>query len=297
MAAKKTKSKEQRLKKELYELQTNGVVVWGDLKRSNKAFYEHIAEILVWWLGAVEEEGYLDAEYAKLQRKFKSVVKYGVNFAPLFTLIWGNDNCSDSDLDRHSRAFNKIVEEYFKRKAYYAKDSVARIAGYIEQNNGINGLTGYGIRVEEEDENKIVLTPQAATENEKEIALLKSALSHYKELPTAPVHNFNTSLPITDDGLSVILVRQTAAGYELLGATNDKQAVNSAAIVNFKHTFSALTPSIRALVETLRTQSLPPHILKIQRDLVDKSKQKGGDGKNLLVFEDCFIEAEPTIIC
>jgi len=282
MAAKKTKSKAQRRKKELGDLQTNGVVVWGDLKRSNKAFYKHMAEILFWWLGAVEEDGLLDEEYAKSNRKFKSKVKYGINFSPLFILVWGNNGCSDSDLDRHSRAFNKIVEEYFKQKAYYAKDGVAKIAAYIEQSNGINGLTGYGQKKEEDDEETIKLVQPTATDSEKEAVLLTAAISHYSQIPSAPIYNFNTSLPITDEGLSVVLVKRTAAGYELLGATNDKKAVASAAIVNYKHTFSALKPSVRALAETLRTQSLPQHILKIQKDLVDKSKQKDAEGRNLL---------------
>lgn len=287
------KSKMQRLKKELHLLQINGTTVWEDFRRSNKAFYKHIAEIYFWWLKAKEIEGYLEGEYVKLNRRFKRRISTGINFAPVLTLTWGNNSCSDDDLNRHSRALNKINEEYLKRKKYYAKDGVIKIAAYIEANNGINGLTGYGTKTaENEDEERITLKKQTATEKQKQDALLISAISHYSTTTLAPLFHFNTHLPITDNKLSVVLVRQTASGYELLGATNDRQVVEAAAIINFKHKFSAIRPSVRALIELLRTQSLPAHLQKLQRDLVDKSAQKNSDGKNMLSMRRVIYRAD-----
>ncbi len=283
MAKRSASRKTQKLHKELYQLQASGTVVWANFRKSNKDFYLHIAEIYFWWLHALEIPEFLEAEYKKLGRKFKAKVRYGRNYSPLLVLVWGNDNCSSGDLDRHSRALNKINEEYISREEYYAKDGVAKIAQFIDQNGGIHGLTGYGKADDDdaEDESRIDLTPPRATDKEKFDALIKSAKTHYAH-SAAPVQSFNTSLPVTDDDLAVVLVRRTAAGYQLLGATNDKDAVEAAAVVNYKHTFSALPPSVRSLIETLRTQCLPPHILKIQRDLVDKSKQKHSDGKKML---------------
>ncbi len=283
MAKRSASRKIQKLHKELHQLQANGTVVWANFRKSNKDFYRHIAEVYFWWIQALDIPDFLDAAYATLNRKFKAKVSYGRNYSPLLVLVWGNDNCSSGDLDRHSRALNTINEEYLSREAYYAKDGVAKIARFIEQNGGIHGLTGYGKSDDDDadDETKIDLTPPRATDKEKFDALFKSAKTHYAQ-SAAPAHFFNTSLPVTDDDLAVVLVRRTATGYQLLGATNDKEAVEAAAVVNFKHTFSALPPSVRSLIETLRTQCLPPHILKMQRDLVDKSKRKHSDGTKML---------------
>lgn len=276
-----------QLQKELYDLQTSGTVVWANVRKSRRDFYKHIAEIYFWWLEALEQKGYLEAEYAKIQRPFKEKVKKGINFAKLLTLVWGNNNCSSDELHRYSRALNQLCDQHIANQNYYAKDGVAKMAQFIEDNGGINGLTGYGKKAEEEneqDEESIFdkLEPAAATEKEKFDALFASARNHYSQIATGPTCNFNASLPTTDDNLAVVLVRKTDAGYELLGSTNDKQAVEAAAVVNYKHTFSALPPSVRGLIETLRTQSLPAHILKYQRQLVDKSKQKHEDGTTML---------------
>ncbi len=282
MAKRSASRKIQKLHKELHQLQANGTVVWANFRKSNKDFYRHIAEVYFWWIQALQVPGLLDAEYEKIKRRHREL-KHGYNYTRLLVLVWGNDNCNDADLARHSRALNEVNKEYFSREAYYAKDGVAKIAQFIEQNGGIHGLTGYGKEDAgaTEDESRIDLTPPRATDKEKFDALVKSAKTHYAQ-SAAPIHTFNTSLPVTDDDLAVVLVRRTAAGYQLLGATNDKDAVEAAAVVNYKHTFSALPPSIRSLIETLRTQCLPPHILKIQRDLVDKSKQKHSDGTKML---------------
>jgi hypothetical protein len=82
------------------------------MRRTNRAFYAHVAAVYFWWRSANGVAGYLEAEYAKLNRQFVSRVKYGVNFSPLLVLVWGNDNCATADLDRHSRALNSIDAEF-----------------------------------------------------------------------------------------------------------------------------------------------------------------------------------------
>ncbi len=283
MAKRSASRKTQQLQKELYQLQTNGTVVWANFRKSNQAFYRHLAEVYFWWVEALKVPGLLEAEYAKTKRRHREV-HYGRNYTRLLVRVWGDNNCSNSDLDRHSRALNKINKEYLSREPYYAKDGVAKLAQFIENSGGINGLTGYGGADSDKiarDKVSINLTPPRATEKQKFEALLKSASEYYAQ-STAPAHAFQTALPVTDDDLAVVLVRRTAAGYQLLGATNDKQLVEAAAVVNYKHIFSTLPPSVRSLIETLRTQCLPPHILLIQRDLVDKTKQKHSDGTKML---------------
>ncbi len=278
----------QQLHKSLYLLQASGTAVWRDMRRSNRAFYAHVADVYFWWRQAEAVTGYLDGEYAKLNRQFKSRVKYGINFSPLLALVWGNDNCSTADLDRHSRALNSIHAEYLSRPKYYAKDGVAKMATFIESKHGINGLTGYGDAEAAEDneaDEESDTRPAAgapASDATKSAALLKSAKAHYAKPSNAPAVAFSHAIPVTDDDLAVILVKRSGTGYQLLGATNDAELVERAALANFKHSFSALPVSVRALIETLRTQCMPPHVLKIQRDLVDRNHQKHDDGMHKL---------------
>lgn len=293
MAKRSASRKTQQLQKELYQLQTSGTVVWANFRKTHQDFYRHLAEVYFWWLEALKIPGFLEAEYEKTKRRHREV-KYGRNYTRLLVRVWGDNNCSNSDLDRHSRALNKIHKEYLSREAYYAKDGVAKLAQFIENNGGVNGLTGYG----SVDSEKIALhkvsinpTPPRATEKQKFEALLKSASEYYAQ-STAPAHAFQTTLPVTDDDLAVVLVRRTAAGYQLLGATNEKQLVEAAAVVNYKHIFSVLPPSVRSLIETLRTQCLPPHILLMQRDLVDETKLKHSDGAKMLSMRRLLYRSE-----
>ena len=286
--ATRASARTQQLHRTLYLLQATGSAVWRDMRRTNRAFYAHVADVYFWWCQAEAATGFLDGEYAKLNRQFKSRVKYGINFSPLLALVWGNDNCSTADLDRHSRALNSIHAEYLSRPKYYAKDGVAKMATFIESKHGINGLTGYGdadaSAEYDEDEDSDASPPARtpASDATKSAALLQSAKSHYAQTSQAPVVNFSNAIPVTDDDLAVILVKRSGTGYQLLGATNDAELVERAAVANFKHSFSALPVSVRAVIETLRTQCLPPHVLKIQRDLVDRSHQKHDDGKHKL---------------
>jgi hypothetical protein len=114
MAKQSATKRAQQLHKALYPLQASGSAVWRDMRRSNRAFYAHVANVYFWWRQANFISGFLHGEYAKLNRQFKSRVKYGINFSPLLVLVWGNDNCSTADLDRQSRALNSVASKLRK---------------------------------------------------------------------------------------------------------------------------------------------------------------------------------------
>jgi hypothetical protein len=99
MAKPAAPARAQQLHRTLYLLQAKGSAVWRDMRRTNRAFYAHVAIVYFWWCQAEAEAvtGYFDGEYAKLNRQFKSRVRYGINFSPLLALVWGNDNCSTAD--------------------------------------------------------------------------------------------------------------------------------------------------------------------------------------------------------
>ena len=279
MAEKSIAAQLNKLQTELYQLQENGSLAWGNIRRSNRIFYAHLAEVYFWWLQAKAIPDFLDVLYAQLNRKFKSKVKYGTNYAPLLNLVWSSNNCSDSDADRHSRALNKIDQEYCAKPSYYDKDRIAKMAQFIENSNGVAGLVGYGKTSDEDDESPVFhkRKPNPISDGVKLDALFGAAKGYYAANVIAPTLDFSDGLPVTEDELSVILVRKAATGYQLLGATNDAELVKSIAVTNFRHTFRALPNSISTIVETLRTQCLPPKILAMQHQLIDKAKEKHSD--------------------
>lgn len=285
---KRTK-KQKALQKELFDLQKNGTLTWTNFRKSNFEFYKHIAEIYFWWVKASKVEDYLEVEYAKLARHYKTKVVYGTNYSPLLWIVWGENQCSTSDSDRHSRALNAIDNEYLKRKRYYSKDKVVKMAKYIESNNGIYGLCGYGLAKEDETEIDELIAKkqkQASTKSgivlsqkEREIVAYDIAKTYYSNSTIAPTVDFGTELPTNADELSLILVRKTASGYQLLGTTNNEDLVRASAIVNFKNNFNAMPIEVKCIVEAIRSQAFPLSMLKDRKYLIETDKVKNGKHK------------------
>jgi Na+-transporting NADH:ubiquinone oxidoreductase subunit NqrF len=71
-----------QLNKNLVKLQETGGVVMCDLRVAHKNLFKHLSEIYFWWAYASQQDNYLEDEYKKLARKFRTVT-YGINFAPL----------------------------------------------------------------------------------------------------------------------------------------------------------------------------------------------------------------------
>ena len=287
---KTAKTTEAQLLTGLVALQEQGGTAWGNVKRSNAAFYQHLAELYFWWRAANAVDGFLQSKYALLNRKFKQV-KYGTNYGALFWLVWGSNNCTHNEADRHSRAFNKIHAEYERRPRYYAKDGVERLKAFIELNNGVYGLVDYGKR-SDEDEDEIPVTSGSTVSDATLRAAIYSAAKSFYANRTTPTITIANTLPITDDAYGVILIKKTAAGYSLVGASNDTNIVQALLVQNYGYEFAALPNATRCLIETIRTQVLPPSIIKLQRDLTDRAAQKHEDKTSKLATRRLLYRAD-----
>ena len=106
-----TRQKTDLLRKKLNKVQARGGTVWSNYRKSNLEMYKHIAEIYVWWRLANKVKGFLEAEYEKLPIQFRQTNQL-INFIPLFWLVWGTTNCNKDIASRHSKAMNKIHDEY-----------------------------------------------------------------------------------------------------------------------------------------------------------------------------------------
>jgi hypothetical protein len=49
MAEQAANKQAQQLNKSLYQLQATGSAVWRDMRRTNRAFYAHVAAVYFWW--------------------------------------------------------------------------------------------------------------------------------------------------------------------------------------------------------------------------------------------------------
>jgi hypothetical protein len=287
------------LGQKLANLQTTASVVSHQIITTNKAFYEHLAELYMWWREAKQVPGYLAAEYATIGKKHKTKVKHGINFAPLFWLTWGFDNgLTDDKTGRWSRVMNKLHGKY-ESEQQYKTDSVPKLANFIDQSGGVDGLVDYGKKeqgktVTEDDDRvdddtfdippadavpivgngKTAVTHRASTQPtlsmpEMLAQLYGSANDYYGAISTPTTINLNATIPLTDDCMGLVLVRKVGNAYQLVGASNDETIVKPVAMQTYLQDFTALPRSIRTIIEIVSTQCLPKRIQSFYKALAD----------------------------
>lgn len=289
---------EAQLTQSLLELQESASVVASQMRATNRAFYKHLAELYMWWRSATDVNGYLDAEYAKLGRKLKKKVNYGINFAPLFWLAWGNDNgLTDDKCRRWSIALNKLNAVYESEKQYHT-DSVAKLENFIKSKGGVDGLVGSGSAqdseddVGEDDDDDTFDENGNATWNKPELPqfgvdemlalLYDSARSFYSNSYAPSTINLSHTLPLTADSLGIVLVRKVGDSYQLIGASNDDSMAKPLAIQMYLRDFSVVPPSIRTLVELVSTQCLPLRLQPAYESLIDPASKKAGASRKAI---------------
>lgn len=264
-----------KLSGDLASLQQTAAVVSNLTLRTNKATFEHLAAMYMWWREAREVEGYLEAEYRKVVKKLRPRSKYGVNFGPLFRVVWGyNNGLSDGTANRWTCVLNDLHKQY-EREEYYRTDSVVRLKQYIDLKGGVEGIVG-DRSVDDDDDG--TEEPVAAIEQvPKDVDLMLeqlygSARDFYVAAVAPATIDLEATVPLTDDAMSLLLVRKVGSGYQLIGASGDETMVKPVAMQTYLQDFSALPQSIRAIVETVSTQSLPQRIQKFYAALVDSAE-------------------------
>lgn len=279
----------------LAQLQEAASVVADQIRGTNAAFYGHLAELYIWWRSASTIDGYLGVEYAKTGRKYKKKVKHGINFAPLFWLTWGSDNgLTDDKVGRWSRVMNKLHSVYEAEQQYHT-DSVSKLQNFIKNSGGVDGLVGYGSPADEDDEGDDDwfdgITNQQASPtavpkvsvDQMLVQLYTVAKDFYGTVPAQVALPLQHTLPTTDDGLSVVLVRKTGDTYQLVGASNDDTLVRPLAMQTYLNDFSAVPRSIRAIVELVSTQCMPQRLQSMYDRLIDPAAKSAGGNKRRAV--------------
>lgn len=278
-------SAEAQLAQELAQLQQSAALVSDHIRKSNRAFYKHLAELYMWWRSASKVDGYLAREYAKTGKRIKKI-KQGINFAPLFWLTWGTDNdLTDDKTGRWSRVLNALHTVY-EAEEQYRTDSVAKLQNYIHNNGGVEGLGGYGKAVSDEIEDDELSDEEADALLAERAPLLlvdtmlsrlySKATAFYSGLLNPVTIELDYTIPTTADGMGLVLVRKVGDKYQLVGASSDETMVQPLAMHTYLHDFAALPISIRAIVETVSTQCLPGRLQDFHDALMDPAVKRGG---------------------
>ncbi len=257
---------------QLAALQGEAAVVSRAIFTTNLSFYKLLAEVYLWWREANADPEFLAAQYAKTGKKFKKKVKYGINFAPLFWLVWGTENdLNDDKVGRYSRVLNRLHEQV-ETDPQYATEPVPKLQNFIHQSGGVDGLVNFGGDEGDkgdENEDEEEAEPRPDMTEEMLATLYQRARDFYDSQQTPSTLPITETVPVTSDELGLVLVRKVGQRYQLVGASRDESMVKPVVMQTYLNDFSALSPSIQAIVETLATQCLPAPLQKFYANLVD----------------------------
>ncbi len=84
-------SKPKRLAQELDELIALADRQAHAYKSARDLLWEALSKLLVWWMRANKQKGYLDRLYKQRGIQYKATTDQSVNFSPLLRLIWEMD--------------------------------------------------------------------------------------------------------------------------------------------------------------------------------------------------------------
>jgi len=261
-----------RVKKELVKLQERGAVVHTDLRRSHRSLYEHLAALYFWWRSARGINGYLEQEYAVLELKPRTIE--GINFRPLLVLIWGINATASSQTALYSRTLNAVHNEYEAHPELYAKDGVAKLANFIELAGGATRLAGYGAQDGDDDDaangGSGPKSPKVELDSDVRKRLLDDALAYTgaASLPAVEIERYVATDLVAEYVL--MLVKKTPRGFEFVGTSDHKNAINDIMIDQYRRRFDGQKSALRPILELLQTQCLPKHLEKVEHAVAAK---------------------------
>lgn len=267
----------------LKTLQAASVTVSNDLNRSRDSLYRHLCATYIWWQDAKKQPGYLDAEYAKLDKR-PSRTKLQPNFHELIWLVCGeNSGLTNSQADRYARAIHALHVEYENHTAKYAKNGESKLANFINSKGGVSKLAGYvsthpddnssGSAGGSEKSGKKGSANQTANDE-----LLKKAYAHAENSRFKRVE-VDDGFPANEDNYSLLLVRKTDGGNTLISASDDTSSIEEVLKDTYKTRFDALQSVIRPLLELIQTQCYPKHLQHMTKKDAEKNKSDEMSGK------------------
>jgi len=111
----------------------------------------------------------------------------------------------------------------------------------------------------------------------RQTALLVEAAVYYSKNKTH--HQFSITPPISTnkDGFGLALIKRNDSGYEVIGTTDNTNAVREILVSAYRKQYAAMPDSMRCFLEIIKTQSLPSNLQKLYDKLAELSFQKHED--------------------
>ncbi len=273
------------LRNALLKLREDSDEAFADLRNAHHKTHLFLGGLYLWWRQANQVEGYLEEEYDKLGRTFKTVC-YGTNFAPLLRLATGDNNLSNQDVDRYSRALNRVDEQFTSQPAHYAKGGAIKLAAYIKQSGGISALAGY-YSPKAQQSNPTSLANAAITGSTMRTAGKASLLPAAREFVDI-ANPANYPLPkyiaTNENGIGTFLAIPTGSGTKVIPVEIGESIINAALVEFYRQQFGAQKPVLRPLLEVLQTQCLPTNLQKYAGKLDQFRRGKNSNAKHRLMY-------------
>jgi len=268
---------------------------------TRKLEYKNTAEIYLWWRAAYAHDGFLEAQYAKLSNRELRSVEYGYNYRYVLILAYGK-NMPDAVISRKSRVLNKVHEHYEKDPHHFKIDGVAKLANFIDTSGGFDGLL------------KDRIVPTEAIEKEQEVeagkyahhlsyeplyaksrkiiylrvndaqrinALKAEAYEYFTTTAQGIATKISPPLRKNKHNYSLVLAQSNETNYTVLDASIEQEAIDAAVVNAYCKRYSALPNSLRAIYETIRTQTLSKAMLRHEKRLDTNTVEKNSDGKSI----------------
>lgn len=262
---------------------------------AQEKLYITLGETYLWWRDASKIKGFLDEVYAK-----RELVTRGneENFTRLIRLIWqfGWDTYESGKVQSWARALRAVHHEYeTNAQAYKVKDAALKISQFIRSQGGIGAL-GRGVApLPDSDEDASLTKKGSSSKRKSETDQLADSQIRKKHIEQGEVYfsqnppyqenivSKSKRLKVNRKGYAVALVRRNEKGtYDLLGVSNKDSLVHDAIIETYKRDDNAIPPILRALSETVKTQTMPLEFEKHRYSLTDPTDIVLADGKTKL---------------
>lgn len=275
--------------KQLAMLKTATRNVLLQIRKTNKQEREHLAAIYIWWRSVKDVDGYLIGLYAKNGIEYYNL-KNKINFRPLLTYL------TDGVVERENLNFwqqtlRAIDVEYQSDPKHYGKDSIARIAHFLDMSGGKTGLTGYhskddGDEIEDGELKREDVERLAYSLDEEKLfpTFLWEAKAFYEactSLQTATLPALNT----TQDGYSVVVVKRDGTQAKLLGTANEQSFIDAMVATTYRKNFEALPQTMRCVLEPLHLLNVPLAIAYNIDKYIDHAEEQAHQ-KDLYLMRD-----------
>ena len=234
--------------------------------KSVRTTRQTLARVYLDWRELIKEPELLEAEYKRCGIKTRVRNTNEVNFRAFIKLAYDFINPTkyqNNIIGEYNIVLNEIDKEYNDNPDVYKTNAIGKICSFIEQKGGVSGIIkeNYGINTDSDleyndEENDTSLKKKKIKDDElarRSIDILANSQSDGIG-KTKPRYHVRAD----ENNLVVMIGRREKNGtITLLGSTNEKEAIETAAIHSTKRNISLVPYTLRLLTEVIHTQMFP----------------------------------------